>query len=96
MNNLLHFLTDLAINPQKQIAFATDPETLMQIAGLAEADQEVLKSGERDKIGAAFVNELTRLSRICLDPGPDPLPDPDPPPPSDSSSSPDSTPTEEN
>lgn len=85
MSNLFHFLTDLAVNPQKQVAFATDPEALIEMAGLSEADKAVLKSRDRHKIDMAFTNVHPLLSRTCIDPGPDPWPDPDPLPEEDSS-----------
>ena len=78
MSSLFHFLTDLATEPQKQAAFTQNPETVMKLAGLSEADKAILRSAEKDLISAAFTNELTVLATGCIDPGPDPLPDPDP------------------
>ena len=83
MVNLFHFLTDLAIEPRKQVAFAQNADLIMEVAGLTGADKAVIKSAEKDKISAVFANEFTVLAVGCLEPGPDPLPDPDPPSPPD-------------
>ena len=85
MNNLFHFLTDLATNPHKQLVFSRQPDTLMEIAGLSEVDKVLLKSAQHDKISAVFTNESTVLAIVCGDPSEDPLPDPDPPAEPDSS-----------
>lgn len=88
MSNLLHFLTDLAVDPTKQNQFERDPYAMMEAAGLSEIDKIRLSSRERAKITVALANELQTDELIAvmgccasLDPGPDPLPDPDPPDP---------------
>lgn len=85
MSNLFHFLTDFAINPQKQIAFAKQPNALLVAAGLSKAEQVVVESKSSNKVAEILANELTRSAFICFDPGQDPLPDPDPPSEPDSS-----------
>lgn len=85
MSNLFDFLTDLAANPQKQLVFSKQPDTLMEVAGLSDADKVLLKSREKDQISTALGNELAVLAFSCVDPGEDPLPDPDPPSEPDSS-----------
>ncbi len=88
MSKLLDFLTDLAIDPQKQQAFARFSEAFMDAAGLSEADKTALKSGDKAKVAAPFAEEFPDLACGAFDPVPDPLPDPDPlpppPPPPDS------------
>jgi hypothetical protein len=80
MDDLLGFLTDIAINPKQQTALAIHPDILIDTAGLSEADRAVVKSRSSEKIAAVFANELTTLAVLCADPNPDdPLPDPDPP-----------------
>lgn len=78
LNTLLNFLTDLATNPQKELAFAKNPNTLMDLAGLSQEYQAILKSKEKTAISAVFTNEFTVLACGCIDPSEDPLPDPDP------------------
>jgi hypothetical protein len=79
LSTLFHFLTDLATDPKKQTAFWNTPDTVIEEAGLSEADKVMLKSGDKNKISAAFTSEFTVLAVACVDPGEDPLPDPDPP-----------------
>ena len=81
MSKLLHFLTDLAINPQKQEAFAKFPNAVMDTAGLADVDKTALKSRDRTKVAAPFADEFPQIACGTFDPVPDPLPDPDPSPP---------------
>lgn len=88
MSKLLHFLIDLATDPQKQIAFASIPEAVMDAAQLGEADKLALKSKDKAKIAAPFADECLQI--FCMDPVPDPMPDPDPPEPD----SPDSEPSD--
>lgn len=85
MNNLLHFLTDLAINPQKQEAFIKAPNVVMDAARLSASDKTALKSRDKTRIAAPFADEFPQISYAVTEPNPDPLPDPDPfpdPPPS--------------
>ncbi|HEY9834741.1 MAG TPA: hypothetical protein V6D26_29585 [Stenomitos sp.] len=88
MSNLLHFLTELAINPQKQEAFIKAPDLVMDAVRLSEADKTALKSRDRTRIAAPFADEFPEMSYAVTEPNPDPLPDPDPfpdpPPPPDS------------
>ena len=81
MSNVLNFLTDLAVNPTNQEAFTQAPTAVMEAAGLSQADQAVLKSGNNATVAAAFADELSEPGFIYGDPGPDPRPDPDPPQP---------------
>ncbi|MEG4809792.1 hypothetical protein QUA82_18110 [Microcoleus sp. F8-D3] len=81
MSSLFDFLTDIAINPKQQLAFARQPNAVTAAFGLAEADMAVAESKSFTKITAVFANELTPLAALCMDPSPeDPLPDPDPEP----------------
>lgn len=87
MSNLLNFLTDIAINPKQQIAFAQQPKTMMDAFGLSETDKALIGSKSHTKIADFFADRLIPLAEICNDPNPeDPFPDPDPepePPPED-------------
>jgi hypothetical protein len=78
VNSLFDFLTALATNPKQQLAFARSPEAVMRAAGLAKAEQTVLKS--RDKVTAVYADDLSSPALCIFDPNPDPMPDPDPPP----------------
>jgi hypothetical protein len=80
MSSLFDFMTDLATNPAQQVAFTQNPEAVMQQAGLAEADQAILRSGNQAEVTAMYADELTEPSFCIMDPNPDPMPDPDPPP----------------
>ncbi len=80
MSNLMHFLTDLALNPVKQQAFMANPEAVMNAAGLSEADQLVIESRDKQEITHTFANKRIQLASTFGDPGPDPTPDPDPAP----------------
>jgi hypothetical protein len=71
-------LTDLATDTRKQTAFAYNPEMVMELAGLSEADKAILKSSDANQISAAFTTKQTVLAVGCIEPGPDPLPDEDP------------------
>jgi hypothetical protein len=77
MGNLFSFLTDLAVNPKQQLAFANTPDTVMKVAGLSELEQTLLKSGN-NAVAASFADELFQAAFVTGDPNPDPLPDPDP------------------
>ena len=79
MNKLIHFLTDLAANPEKQQTFLVQPEMMMAAAGLSETEQLIIQSRDRYKITAACADDLTPIACTFGDPGPDPSPDPDPP-----------------
>ncbi|NEP59881.1 MAG: hypothetical protein F6K31_23235 [Symploca sp. SIO2G7] len=81
MSNLLHFLTELALEPQKQEAFIKFPEVVMDAAGLSKAYKTALKSGDKTQIYAPFTGEYPQISYWTSEPNPDPLPDPDPIPP---------------
>jgi hypothetical protein len=78
MSNLFSFLTDLAVNPKQQLAFANTPNTVMKVAGLSESEQAMLKSGNSVHVVATFADELFQAANFVADPSPDPLPDPDP------------------
>ena len=78
MANLLNFLTDLAVNPAKQITFINYPQTVMAASGLSPREQSILESGSRQQIGSIFADKRVSMASVCGDPGPDPLPDPDP------------------
>lgn len=81
MSNLFDFLTDIAINPKQQLAFAQQPNAVKVAVGLDEADMAVVESKSFTKIAAVFANKLTPSAALCMDPSPeDPLPDPDPEP----------------
>lgn len=81
MDNLFTFLTDIAVNPNQQLAFAKQPHAVIVAAGLTEADKAVVESKSSSKIADLFANELPQLAALCIDPSPDdPLPDPDDPP----------------
>ena len=88
MSELLNFLTDFAVDPQSQVAFAENPEGVIEAANLSKVNEATLKSGDKTKITEAFVdelqtNDLAAIVGSCIigDPGPDPTPDPDPPEP---------------
>ncbi|NEP00716.1 MAG: hypothetical protein F6K58_19025 [Symploca sp. SIO2E9] len=91
MNQLLLFLTDLAIDPNKQRAFEKEPEALMAAAGLSESEQVAIKSKDSLQISAFLKDEYFQAALVVGVPNPDPLPDPDPPlppdPPEDTDSS---------
>ncbi|NEP00473.1 MAG: hypothetical protein F6K58_17680 [Symploca sp. SIO2E9] len=78
MSKLFHLLTDLAIDPKKESVFINNPSSLMDEAGLSEAEQSAISSKEAAKIAALFADERVPLAITSGDPGPDPLPDPDP------------------
>lgn len=78
MANLLNFLTDLAVNPAKQMTFIKYPHTVMTSAGLSQTEQTIIESKNRRQIGSIFADKRVPMADVCADPGPDPLPDPDP------------------
>ncbi|MEA5506273.1 hypothetical protein VB735_24815 [Halotia wernerae UHCC 0503] len=81
MSSLFDFLTDIAINPKQQIAFAQQPILMTDLVRLSEGDQAVFESKSSKQIAALFADEMTPLAEICNDPNPeDPFPDPDPEP----------------
>ena len=90
MSQLFHLLTDLAIDPNKQRVFASNPNALMDRVNLSEAERTAMMSGESAKIAALFTKELAQPAISIGDPGPDPLPDPDPVPPTPDEPKPDS------
>ncbi len=72
MSTVLEFMTQLAADPRRQVAFEQNPEQSLRDAGFSAGSDvaaDVLQT--RD---FAMVNGSLTLS----DPGPDPLPDPDP------------------
>jgi hypothetical protein len=83
LDKLFDFLTELALHPREQLAFHQNLNTLIEKAELSQAEKFLLKSKDKDKIGAAFTDNSTVLAFACGNPGDDPLPDPDddPPPP---------------
>jgi hypothetical protein len=82
MSSLFDFLTDVAINPKKQMALAKQPSAVMVAAGLSKTEWTALESKDSHTIAAASLSEMTQPFAICcVDPGPDPEPDPDPPSP---------------
>ncbi len=82
MSQLLHFLTDLASDPQKQLAYEKSPEAFINAARLSEAEQIFLKSEDKAQVVASFNGDILQI--VCMEPMPDPFPDPDPSPPPDS------------
>ncbi len=79
MSNLLHFLTNLATNPRQQEVFKADPNTVMELSGLSQAEQTAIKSNNSSLIAASFADKSFQATLSFADPAPDPLPDPDPP-----------------
>jgi hypothetical protein len=79
MSDLFHFMTDLAINPKQQQAFAKSPDAVMNTIELSESARAVLKSRDNAQITATFADEHFQAAVFVADPNPDPLPDPDPP-----------------
>ena len=90
LSKLFNFLTDVAANPQRQVAFAQSPTAVMDAAGLTQADRAILEGRQTGKIAAAFADELPVLSIAHREPDPDPSPDPDPTPDPEPPSDPDS------
>ncbi len=86
MDNVSHFLIDLAVNPKQQQAFAKEPVTVMTKVGLSEADQMLLTYGNQAQVSATLADEFFKFAFMFGDPNPDPWPDPDPPMPDDSDS----------
>ncbi len=81
MSSLFDFLTNIAINPKQQIAFAKQPIILTEMLRFSEVEQAVFESKNSKKIAALFADKTTLLAEICNDPNPeDPFPDPDPEP----------------
>ncbi|OJJ25722.1 hypothetical protein BI308_09995 [Roseofilum reptotaenium AO1-A] len=78
MNNLVNFLADLAVAPEKQLAFAGTPKQLLGASGLAELDRQLIERGDKDDIAIALGSELSVLAIAAADPVEDPFPDPDP------------------
>jgi hypothetical protein len=78
MANLFHFLTDLAVNPTKQMDFIRYPHTVITASGLSPMEQTIIESRNRRQINAIFADRRVTMASVCADPGPDPLPDPDP------------------
>ena len=90
MSQLFHLLKDLAIDPNKQRVFASNPNALIDGVNLSQAEGTAIMSKEGTEIAAIFAGELERLAMTTADPGPDPLPDPDPFPPTPDEPKPDS------
>lgn len=87
MTDLFQFLTDLAIDPDKQVLFEEDPTAVIDAAALSEADKAVLNSRDRATVITALGRDLATEELVAVmggcyltDPGPDPEPDPDPVP----------------
>jgi hypothetical protein len=80
MSNLLDFLSNFAVAPQKQLAFLLNPDAAMRDSTLTEVEQRLLKHGRREEISLAFADKAQWPSCTFVDPGPDPTPDPDTPP----------------
>ena len=74
MQNLLHFLTDLSLNPKRQEQYAQNPATTLAAAQLPSSIHDDLQTNNLS------TQDLTAVTGSCVfaDPGPDPLPDPDP------------------
>lgn len=92
MNHLLHFLTDIAINPKNKRQFDKNPTIIMNAAELSDFQQIALISQKQLTMATVSnddlaVDALTEVLGACIwfDPGPDPTPDPDPTPPDDGS-----------
>ncbi|MFB2919720.1 hypothetical protein [Aerosakkonema funiforme] len=79
MDKLFYFLTDLATNPRQQQAFAKDPDSVMDAAGLSEWERALVKNRNSAQITANFADPSFQAALSIVDPAPDPLPDPDPP-----------------
>jgi hypothetical protein len=81
MSQLPAFLTSLAIDPKKQLAFEKEPEALMAAAGLSESERAAIKSRNSAEITEILADEHFQAAVVATLPNPDPLPDPDPPAP---------------
>lgn len=77
MNNLFRFLTDIAVNPKQQLAFANSADAVMAAAELSETERAIVDSKSSFRVAEVFAGEQTQLALVCGDPGPDPTPDPD-------------------
>jgi hypothetical protein len=59
---LAEFVTELATDFDKYIAYEEDPEAAMTAAGLGEEDKELLRSGSFQQISEAFYEDDDRGS----------------------------------
>jgi len=80
MSKLLEFFTDLATDPQKQLAFASNPQAIIKDANLSVEARALVLNRNGAKI-ASSMKECPQLAIFFTDPGPDPDPDSDPPQP---------------
>jgi len=85
MSRLVEFITQMAVDPVRQVQFAADPKACLADASLSPADKAALLSGNREDVTAAAAQALppAHLAAVmgnCFvaDPGPDPDTDPDP------------------
>ncbi len=85
MSKLVNFLTQLAIDPQQQILFESDPNAIIEKAGLTEVEKQAVLKGVREDISDLVAGDLPLTHRHAVagncfmaDPGPDPDTDPDP------------------
>ena len=85
MTKLLEFLTDVAANPQKQVAFLQGSQGVLEAAGLTQAELSAIASKDSTRVAAAFADELYPVAIALREPDPDPTPDPDTDPDTDSS-----------
>ena len=88
MSKMIHFLRDMAVNPNMQDMFWKNPTSVVASRGLLET--VALSDQNNRAVTGTIMPELTvhELANIqgsagFFDPGPDTLPDPPPPPSSD-------------
>lgn len=88
MNQMIDFLSDMAVNPKMQEMFWESPTDVMGSVDLPERVWSGLSIQSNADVTATIVNELATHelvtvlgSAVMIDPGPDPSPDPPPPPP---------------
>ena len=74
--NVAQFLIELSKDPAGMAAFAKDPDLLLSRADLADADRELLKSGDADSIGRRFGTVMTAPTVGTSQAAPPPFPKP--------------------
>ena len=86
MSQLLEFLTNLAIEPSQQQAFAFEltPSIVMAEAGLSRLEQAAIESKTKSRITEIVAREDFQVALTVAIPEQDPIPDPDDPPPVES------------
>lgn len=84
MNTMLHFLTDLALQPSKQEAYRKNAPTILKTLGMNEISPSLPEVQQRLASELKTEEFASVGGMLCtFDPGPDPAPDPDPPGPWD-------------